>query len=365
MIASVAETDLNTVALKFDGRRLGQARRLRGKLKVDLAEDVEVTPAAIGQFERGDSRPRPGTIAKMSLALHMPPAFFAERVFHEIHEDEAHFRRLRATSKRARDEARAQVELLADLVECVERRVRLPEVALPRDLGTVPETAAKELRERWSLGAGPVATMVGLLERRGVVVARLRSSSDDVDAFSCWLGGRPFVLLSSNKDAPDRSRFDAAHELGHLAIHHDVRPGDQTTENEAHRFAAEFLMPADSIIGELPARLNWRRYFELKARWGTSIASLVRRAHDLEVISEASYRRAMIEMGRKGWRTQEPSSGAAPEDPELLLRALGLLQEHRQVTSQDIADELALPVAEVLSLAAIHDAADPQSLLQL
>jgi Zn-dependent peptidase ImmA (M78 family) len=124
-------------------------------------------------------------------------------------------------------------------------------------------------------------------------------------------------------------------------------------------------MPADTIIGELPARLNWRRYFELKARWGTSIASLVRRAHDLEVISEASYRRAMIELGRKGWRTQEPSSEAEPEDPELLLRALGLLQEHRQVTSQDIADELALPVAEVLSLAAIHDAADPQSVLQL
>lgn len=353
----MAEVDLAAVALQFDGRRLAQARRLRSKLKADLAVDVDLTPAAVGQFERGVTRPKPATVAKMSLALGVPPAFFTTRPIHEIPEDQAHFRKLRATSKRARDEARAQVELLADLVAFIERRVRLPDVALPRDLSTVsPEEAATELRARWQLGLGPIASAVGLLERKGTVVARLHASSDEIDAFSCWMGGRPFVILASNKHAADRSRFDAAHELGHLILHQDVQPGDPASEQEAHRFAAELLMPAAAIRSELPPRLNWRRYLELKGRWGVSMAALIRRARDLDVIADTAYRRAMIELGRKGWRTREPDALVEPEQPELIARALMLLDEHRQLSLAKISGELSLSISDAQSLATMAEA---------
>jgi hypothetical protein len=184
------------------------------------------------------------TVARLGLALAVPPDFFVERPQFSIPEGEAHFRSLRSTAKRERDAARARVEILAELIHWLEQRLHLPDVDLPvTELHHGPAAAAATLRAAWKLGSGPVSNMVGLLERRGFVVARLRAGTDDVDAFSCWLAGRPYILLTSNKTAAERSRFDAAHELGHFVLHHDAKPGDPIVESEAHQFAAEFLMP--------------------------------------------------------------------------------------------------------------------------
>lgn len=103
-------------------------------------------------------------------------------------------------------------------------------------------------------------------------------------------------------------------------------------ERAAHRFAAEFLTPAKAIAPELPRRVDWRRFAELKVRWGVSIAMLLRRARDLGFISDASYRRAMMELSRRGWRTAEPVDLGTPEQPELLGRAMSLLEARRAFT---------------------------------
>lgn len=337
-------TDLESVRLLFDGRRLSQARQFQGLLKAEVAARVGVTPAAIGQFESGGSRPSTATIGKLGLALMVPPGYFAAgRPLFLLADEDAHFRSLRSTSKRDRTRARAQVERLAEVVQALEQRVRLPMVDLPElHEGCSAEDAARITRTSWGLGVGPLRTVVGVLERRGVVVARLPSATAEVDAFSAWVGQRPYVVLASNKSAADRSRFDAAHELGHLLLHPDARPGDAAVEREAHRFAAEFLIPAVSIEAELPVRLDWPAYAALKLRWGTSIAMLIRRARDVGLISDASYRRAMVEIGRRGWRSDEPVSLGVPEAPELLGRAMALLQARRDFTVDDLASELAL-----------------------
>jgi len=237
--------ELETVRLLFDGQRLAQARQFAGVLKRDLAERVRVTPAAIGQFENGMAKPSVATLGKVSLALGVPVGFFAaNRPRAEIREDQVHFRSLRSTSRRNRARARVQVELLSEILGLLERRVRLPAVdlpTLPHDLS--PEDAAIEVRAAWELGEGPIASVVGLLERKGVIVSRLPAATDEVDAFSCRIGGRPFIVLATNKDAADRARFDAAHELAHLLLHEDAQPGDADAERAAHRFAAESSRP--------------------------------------------------------------------------------------------------------------------------
>lgn len=43
-------------------------------------------------------------------------------------------------------------------------------------------------------------------------------------------------------------------------------------------------------------RLNWKHFIELKRRWRISLAALVRRARDLGCLSDASYRRANINL---------------------------------------------------------------------
>jgi Zn-dependent peptidase ImmA (M78 family)/transcriptional regulator with XRE-family HTH domain len=312
----------------LDPNRLAQARRLRGYLKSDLAAAVGVTPAAISQFESGSTNPSAPTLNRLALALRIPPAFLVPgRPVIAIPEDETSFRSLRSTTKVQRSQARAQVELLAELVAICEEYLTLPtwDVTLARR-GLDPEEAAAELREAWTLGRGPIASMVAVLEAHGVVVARL-PASDRVDAFSCVIADRPFVLLASNKRAADRSRFDAAHELGHLLLHPDALPGLGRAELEAHRFASAFLMPRISITAELPASPSLGRLLELKQRWRVSVQALLRRGFDLGVYSEAAYRRAYQQLGRRGWRTDEPGDVGPPEQPQLMRRAAEMLAE--------------------------------------
>jgi Zn-dependent peptidase ImmA (M78 family) len=342
--------ELLAIRQLFDGRRLEQARELRGLLKSELA-DVDVlklSASAIGQFESGVSRPSTGTIAQLSMALGVPPEFFAAgRPQVDLSENNVHFRSLRSTSKRDRTQARAQVRLLAEIVGVLSRRVRLPAVDLPEfEPDSSPAAAAVRLRELWGLGDGPISDMVRLLERHGVVVVRLDAPSEDLDAFSCWIDAqKPYVVLTTNKGSADRSRFDAAHELYHLVAHQDASPGDQTLETQAHQFAAAFLMPEAAMRNELPSQVDWRRFAELKLRWGVSMAALLRRARDLGLIGDDHYRRGMMDMSRRDWRRHEPVDLGEPEQPELLRRAIELVAKGRKYTLDDLAAEVALPAS--------------------
>lgn len=355
-----ADDDLETVRALFDGRRLTQARQLAGMVKADLANEIDLSAAAIGQFESGDARPSVGTLANLAEALDVPAAFFAaNRSLYSVAGDEGHFRSLRSTSTRDRSRARAQLEILAEAVATLERRVQLPDVDLPDlEQDASPEDAARAVRLAWDLDDGPVPDVVALLESRGVIVTRLPAATEKMDAFSAWVGDRPFVLLVANKQAADRARFDASHELAHILMHRGSPPGDPEVERIAHRFAAEFLTPATSIRSALPTRVDWRQLAELKLTWGVSMSMLLRRMRDLGTISEPAYRRGMMEMSRLGWRRSEPVGIGTPEEPEMLGLAVDVLARERNYTIDDLAGEMFLrkatlePFAEAWSASA-------------
>jgi len=72
-----------------------------------------------------------------------------------------------------------------------------------------------------------------------------------VFAFSCNFPARPVVVLAAERSHRAAGRFDAAHELAHLVLHHDEEPGSHAVERQAHAFASEFLAPAGEIAGAL------------------------------------------------------------------------------------------------------------------
>lgn len=338
----------SSAAIIFDPQRLTQGRRLRGLLKTELASRIDVTPAAVSQFEAGDFKPAPATLQRLAEALRLPVEFFGRgREQFSVNEAEANFRSLRSTSKRERSQASARVELLAELVDLVERHIRLPEVDIPFEMNMAPESAADAVRDAWGLGIGPISDVVGLLERHGVIVARLQADSERVDAFSCRIKERPYVLLAANKDTADRSRFDAAHELGHLVLHYEAAPGIGDAEIDAHRFASAFLMPRVAIRAELPQRVDWDRLLELKLRWRVSLQALLRRGRDLGIFSEPMYRRAYQTIGKRGWRTKEPGDVGPAEQPHLMQKATQMLTERFGSGLDFLADRTQLPSGEI------------------
>lgn len=345
----------------FDPKRLELARKLQCLRKNQLAELVGVTPAAITQYEAGRSKPGPGVLARLALALGFPVDFFASgRPQSSLDPSTTHFRSLRATRQLERASAVARAELAWELAQLLEHHVRLPTLDLPEvAVGQTPtlrelEDAATAVRGTWSLPAGPIPNVVRLLEVNGVLVTRLTTGLGRVDAFSRWYDGRPLVVLCADKRDAARSRFDAAHELGHLVMHHDAEPGEAKAEREAHAFAAAFLMPAQLLRDELPRRLDWPRLLVLKRVWGVSLAALLYRSRTLGVMTDASYKRAMAVMSKRGWRTREPGDTGPPEAPSLFARSIELVSQ-RGVTLEQLANGLHLPVDLVKEIATLDE----------
>ena len=116
----------------------------------------------------------------------------------------------------------------------------------------------------------------------------------------------------------DRQRFTLAHELGHLVMH-DV-PTEEM-EDEADKFASEFLMPEAQIQGQLHA-LSMRKLWELKSRWKVSMAALVKRAETLGCITASQTRYLWIQLSKSGYRLEEPAELAIPRKSRHLWQRL-------------------------------------------
>lgn len=348
---------LDTASALFDPVRLRIARQAAMVTKKELADRIGVSAGAVSQYENGGSSPSPKVVAELALALGVPGGFFArDRPLGEAPATTAHFRSLRSTTKQERDRAFAHALLTWEFTGIIERYVRLPLCDLPGDLGvdtddspSKVEDAARRARSEIGLGTGPVSNVVRLLESRGVVFTRLPAQTRRVFAFSCDFPSRPVVVLSTERAHRAGVRFDAAHELGHLLLHHDAEPGTHAIERQAHLFASEFLAPASEIADLLPTRADWKRLLDLKATWGISMQALLYRARSLKVMPEFTYRRAVTELNQRGWRTQEPGDNGQAEEPILLQRALEVLEQQGR-TLATISDESRLSIETITML---------------
>lgn len=344
----------------FDPARLTQARLLAGLTKADLAAEMRLSAAAIGQFEAGLATPRAEHIPRLAAVLNVPVGFFAAgRPYARVDAGVAHFRSLRSTRVRERAKAITYVEQVWELTNALERYVELPELNLP-DISEEnladPTSAARLARAHWNLSPGPIPHLVRTLETHGIVVTLLPLSKDEaarIDAFSTSQLPRPIVVLTPDRaDNVYRHRFTAAHELGHLLLHRDIASGDHQREREANAFAAELLAPADEIKAELQPRLRIHELAELSRRWGISIKSLIKRSRELGQTSDSSARRAyqrLNEIQAAGLAPDEPIASYPGETPCLLSRAYDLAEQNG-LTIPKLADELTWATTRVREL---------------
>ena len=351
--------DAREASALFEPARLRLARQLHGWSRAELARQAGVSAAAISQFESAVSRPKPATLAQLTLVLGVPARFLAATRTPTLAPttDESFFRSLRRTTLRDRERATAHASLLAELVRSIEARVVLPQFMPIEDIALDPadpveraENAATLVRELWTVPDGPIDDVVRLLEQHGIVVCRIPLLTKDVDAFSWAAGPRPLVLLGADKGVYERSRLDAAHELGHMLMHaHDPEPGEPALERHAQRFAGALLLPADALRSEWPGkRLDWGHLLQMKTRWGISMAAILYRARELALLTPTAHQNAMKYLSRKGWRVREPGTRRAPEEPAMLAEALGLLASHG-VSLDTLTDEAHLPSSDDLA----------------
>lgn len=328
-----SEVQVGDASRLFDGRRLTLARQLVGLRKNALAAKIDKSPTAVAAYENNSKRPAPATVAQLCLTLGVNPSFFLPGPHQPAGANTTpHFRSLRSTTQLARDQAFAYGMIAGDVGAALERHVEFPEPNVPRlsvdvddEVSSLPEEAAQLLRKQWEIKAGPVGHLVRLAENNGVVVVFSPTQTAAVDAYSFDDGYRPTIVLNPAKEDYYRQRFDVAHEIGHLVMHVDAEPGSKVVENQAHRFAAELLLPANEVRDVLPSKADWRVLARLKETYGVSLQALLYRSRSLGVMSDVTYRNAIAYLSSKGWRRREPGEMPAVEQPSLYPRAVEIL----------------------------------------
>ena len=354
----------------FNNERLLQARNARGLTAVSLADIVEVSPSTISLYEKGSQKPRQEVLDRLARVLDLPPPFFLRPV-PIVKPDRLFYRSMSAATKaaRARVEARYEwtVEIILYLLEFFDfPTLNLPEFdGLPGDFRALDpltiESVADQVRQHWRLGHGPIDNMVRTLESNGIVVWRTPFEADTLDAFSEFRSPHPVVVLSSDKENYFRSRFDAAHELGHLLLHNNVdnktlrRSSDfKVIEQQAHHFASAFLMSTMAYSGEL-WDVSLDAFRSLKPRWNASIAVQIMRAKQMGVVDEDQEKRLWVNLSRRGWRKREPLDDSTPsEKPNLISRSIRMLIEERVKTGDQLAIDLNLSVSEIEKLSELE-----------
>ncbi len=331
----------------FNPLRLTLARKRRRFSKKELAEAVKVTPHSILRYESGAISPTDEVVARLSIALNFPVSFFFGTDVEELHETAASFRSLSSISAKERDAALAAGSLSFMFSDWVVERFELPEPDLLDLGGDTPEIAARSLREKWGLGERPINNMVRLLEAKGVRLFSMAENTMTVDAFSVWRTETPFIFLNTMKTA-ERSRFDAAHELGHLVLHREGGSKGRAAEHEANQFASAFLLPEADILAALPRVHTLNQVIEAKKRWSVSVMALLHRLRHLEIMSDWQYRMFCINATNLGYRRSEPF-GIAREHSIVWEKVLTALWNER-ITKSDIAIDLGLPSDEIENL---------------
>ncbi len=238
-----------------------------------------------------------------------------------------------------------------ELYELITEHFGLPPLNLPEISGLDPADAAQQLRAEWRLGIAPLPNLVQLAESHGIRVLSLPDATANVDAFSLWEDNNPYVFLSTMKTA-ERSRFDLAHEIGHLIMHGglDGSPGsEQNAEKEADQFASSLLMPKIALRSALRREPSIHTIVEAKSRFGVSAMAMAYAAHKAGLLTDWSYRQACVELTRRGYRTAEPE-GMPREMSRVFGVVLPALHKSKGWHTDEIARKLGVVAAEVHGL---------------
>lgn len=356
---------------KFNANRLIEARTYNNMTGEDLATAIGVKKQAISQFENRKAFPEYDTVYRMSLALHFPIHYFYEEDVPHL-QGNTYFRALFSSNKRELNSQIIKTKYVAHIYGTLARYVDFRPYNVPSFEDTTdPARLAQRLRDYWGLGQDPIPDMVGLLERNGVIMSEFATDSNKIDAFSQYgeIDSIPYrcIVLGTEKNSFARRQFSCAHELGHIILHekfedlNDISREDfRKREDEANAFASAFLLPKEAFFADLQYHANkLNRYIELKRKWRVSIAAMVVRAHDLNIISDYQYQYLMRQISRNGWRQVEPLDEYLPmRHPKALKQAVNLVILNDVLTGSQLIKEIgkdgiSLPknvIDEVLSL---------------
>jgi Zn-dependent peptidase ImmA (M78 family)/transcriptional regulator with XRE-family HTH domain len=307
------------------GDRVKEARELRGFTQTQLAELTGVSQGAIAHVEAGRTQPSPALLESLAQHLGFPKSFFADGSSVDFPEGSLLFRARASMTARERAQAHRYGQLIYRKTRPLLEGLKLPPITLPRLSDASPEMAAAHTRAALGLSPdAPIPHLINAAERAGVLTLAIPIGLEKRDAYSLFVGDdslKPVIVVTSGVPG-DRLRFNVAHELGHLVMRHGTAARDKEIEDQADAFAGFLLLPRAAMEREMLSPVTLTSLARMKPRWGVSIQALVRQAKRLELLSEYQYKYMSEQIGKRGWRIQEPENLAVPVEKPRAVRKI-------------------------------------------
>lgn len=328
----------------FNPDMLALARDARGFTQTEMVRALKgaISQAKLSKIENGLVSPSDDDVLALAQALDFEEGFFFHPHTRRSEPATYHRKRMKLSKKDwNRIYAKAEIHRIsaALMLRSVELAPRLPSPPSvdPDEFDGRVEEIAKAVRQLWGLPRGPIEDVVSTLENAGILVVGFDFGTELCDGFTQHATeGMPAVVFINTRQPKDRMRYSLAHELGHVVMHRLPNP---QMEEQANRFASEFLMPTQDIAKDF-YNLSLDRFMALKPYWRTSMQALIRKAYSTGKLTESRYRYFMVAMGKRGWRSNEPIELTnVREKPRVVMQ---LVRSHLGPLEYDLRDMSAL-----------------------
>lgn len=351
----------------FEPGRLIQALSARGLSQVALASMIGVSPATVSKWKNGQQSPEAEALTSLSQVINVTPEWFTRPLPEKC--SLPLFRSNASAHSDARKMLEARLEWAQDIALALSEFVDFPDVNLPVRSFTDPEQitsadieeAADECRALWNLGRRAIPDLAMAVEGAGVILVREETGIATIEGLSSWsqVLGRPMILLSADKQNGFRSRFDLAHELGHLILHKGIERSTDPVrhkmmEDQAHRFAGAFLLPAETFAADVRSPVTLDSLLLLKQRWGVSVAAMFMRLWALKIIDDET--KSLLfkrRSARWGVKAEPGDDGRAPEQTRLLKRTIELLASSGVMPVDAVSSYIGLSATDIEMLSGL------------
>lgn len=314
------------------GKHIRRYRLKNSFSKKELAEKLGVNVAVISEYEKDTKMLDLKTARLLATVLGIKLSELMNVSAEHKEYEHCEFRKRTALNKSCQEYINLSVEEYFDkifsLFEILEEYV-LREPPLIHCLRVTGEAEIDATQLRDLLGfaqSGAVRNIVDTLENKGILVYAMKYEHNSFSGVNGVVEGRPFIVINASMTA-ERQRSTLVHELVHIFFE---RPDAdfQAWEEYVERVSGAFLFPAPDVIGELGKRRSVLSadMVMIAQEYGISMQMLMKRAHQLRIISEQMYTAFNISLNKSGNRRRE--GGRIPvEEPklyeQLVLRAYG------------------------------------------
>lgn len=234
------------------GKRIRYYRIKNGLTVDELANKLNLTKAAISQYENDKRDPDDKTLSKIADIFNISWLKLVPTNDNNLNFVHYSFRKKMSVSDNSINVLKEDIELMCkneiDMMNLLGTIPEKPFEAKKLDDNNSIENNVKEIRKALKVSLnGPIYSITNSLEKIGVIVLTF-DCDDAIEGLNGTVNKIPYIFFNSNRTI-ERQRFTLIHEFCHLFFNH-LNKNDSDFEKYINKLAGHVLITDEDLFNE-------------------------------------------------------------------------------------------------------------------